>query len=283
LFPEKVVVQGVTRAAASEDPGFQSRASSPVPKNDNRIGNLWFANPTRLPDGTYIPPASICTASYIGENLWLTAAHCVEPFPDFYGYIEQSEGEAAGVKDVTVLDSGVDIALIEVGPGISADPFSIAVDPATVGAHLTLIGYADNRTYASEALVEVTGEPSAVTLSNKTYQNVYESRSARLSRSCSGDSGGAVYRGDTLYAVHTGGEQNPDCTNLVDSTMWHTDLASSRDAIVEKLQTGDDQRGMDNERSKIGLEVRKYSGLAEEDATSNSGNALSSSSTVSAA
>ncbi|MBK4168154.1 trypsin-like serine protease [Corynebacterium macginleyi] len=55
------------------------------------------------------------------------------------------------------------------------------------------------------------------------------------SRSCSGDSGGPLFSGDEIYAVHSAGEKNPDCEGKASSTMWHSDVTSLKTIIEQKI------------------------------------------------
>ncbi|MER0093553.1 trypsin-like serine protease [Corynebacterium sp. KPL2838] len=146
---------------------IQPRTSNTTETNDDRIGQLFYKNDTRLPDGSTLPPIAICSASHIGNGKWVTAAHCLSDFSSFTGHIKQSDGESATVTSFTVPDRKVDIAVLTVGQGIEAGSFDLPSAPATPGEKMSLIGFADERDYASQAEVEIEERIETIEISGK--------------------------------------------------------------------------------------------------------------------
>ncbi|WP_257159831.1 S1 family peptidase [Corynebacterium cystitidis] len=198
---------------------------------DDRIGQLWMQK-------DHQPIAPICTASYLGNNVWITAAHCVTSSPISQLYIKQ-DGHSALVDNVKLLSSGKDIALLHVGDGINAGFFNLPAQRVEVGRTLYLIGYGTERQFASAAELEITNYHEKLRQGSMVYENLYETVSLTSSRSCSGDSGGAVFIEDTIYAVHTAGEPNGLCVDKQGSRMWHADLAPAVAQIKDYLQRYD--------------------------------------------
>ena len=204
--------------------------------DNNRIGKIVYANPSTLPDGTKLPPVPVCTASHLGNGQWITAEHCLRDFSSFHGYIEQSDGERAQVTKTEAIGKETDIALLQTGPGIEADSFTLASEPARPGDTLFLLGFADNHPYSSLAVVKVQQLLSKVKIDRYSYRNVYRTTSASKARSCSGDSGGPVFSGEVLFAVHTAGEKNVDCTDKVGASMWHSDISNINSEIIQRMK-----------------------------------------------
>lgn len=227
------VVTGLPHAVADERPSLQATSTTPV--EDNRIAALWHV----------ITPASAdaspqvrreCTVSYVGDGFWLTAHHCVSQNPSMDGYLEQFDGQRAGIAGIYTLSDTDDVALIEVGPGIDADTFDVARDPLDIGQQATLTGYGETHEYASSATTTITGHRDRIDFGAAIYTDLLEARSATTSRSCSGDSGGPVYIGSTIYAIHTGGGYNPSCMDGKDMLMWHTNIASRAEWIGSTIR-----------------------------------------------
>lgn len=162
---------GVALSSVGEAQSFQAqpRTSSKEPVEDNRIGKIVYANPSTLPDGTKLPPVPVCTASHLGNGQWITAEHCLRDFSSFHGYIEQSDGERAQVTKTEAIGKETDIALLQTGPGIEADSFTLASEPARPGDTLFLLGFADNHPYSSLAVVKVQQLLSKVKIDRYSY------------------------------------------------------------------------------------------------------------------
>ena len=127
--------------AVAADNDFASlQASSTVPVNDNRIAALWSVTPS-LDDSQQQRIRRDCTASYVGDNFWLTAHHCVSNSPFMDGFLRQSDGEVAGFAAIYTKSSTEDVALIKVGDGINADSFTVATEPLKIGDQAVLTGY----------------------------------------------------------------------------------------------------------------------------------------------
>lgn len=131
------VVTGFPHVVADDRPSLQATSTTRV--DDNRIAALLHV----------ITPASAdaapqvrreCTESYVGDEFWLTAHHCVSQNPSMDGYLEQFDGQRAGIAGIYTLSDTDDVALIEVGPGIDADTFDVAQDPLDIGQQAMLTG-----------------------------------------------------------------------------------------------------------------------------------------------
>lgn len=231
--------------------GFSARASSTTEVDDDRIGQLFYVNPVELPEGMTFPDIALCSASHVGNNQWITAAHCIVNAYGFTGFIKQSDGDKANVEEIWIAPDGEDIALLRVDSTISESSFSIASSPASEGKELTLLGYADERPYVSSAEVKVQNFLPKVVIGGMTYPNVYQTTSLKASRSCSGDSGGPVFSGNELYAIHSAGEKNPECEDKNSSLMWHSDITSLKELIEQQINDSDTPLQMNTNSSHL--------------------------------
>lgn len=229
------------------------QASSTVPVNDNRIAALWSATPNLdTPNGTYT--RQDCTTSYLGNNFWLTAHHCVSNWPFMDGFLRQSDGEVAGIAAIYTKSPTDDVALIKTGEGISADPFTLANESLIIGDQAVLTGYGQPHDYASSAVTIISEKVEALNFGNVTYTDLLKGKSSTSSRSCGGDSGAPVYRGNVLYAVHTAGGFNPDCNDGQNRPMWHTNVVSRALWIKETLQRNSSFTNQEITKANTGLE-----------------------------
>lgn len=214
---------------------LSTRASDTTPVHDDRVGQVIYSNSADLPDGVTIPDIPICSASHIGNNHWITAAHCVNAMSPFSGFIQQDDGDRTDVTEVWIAPGGEDIALLQVDSQIANESFSVASSPAVNGSRLTLLGYGGEHSYMSAAEIEIEKFLKQKTIGEKRYPNVYQTTSMEESRSCSGDSGGPIFSGTELYAVHSAGEKNPNCEGKNSSTMWHSDVTLLKSTIEQKV------------------------------------------------
>lgn len=244
----------VVEAKAVPNPETASlQATSEIPVLDDRVASVWLETPT----GEDSAEPSIrreCTAGYLGDNWWLTAHHCVALDLNTPGYLQQSDGEIAGIASIHTLSDHDDVALIKVGDGISATPFRLPTKSLSEGDQATLVGFGGDHDYASTATTEIIGKIDELDFGITTYSKLFEASSITDSRSCSGDSGGPIYIGDIIYAVHTAGGYNPACKGGEGKTMWHTDLLPRADWIsqtmfAEKGLTRSEQKHADVGRS----------------------------------
>ena len=223
--------------AVAADNDFASlQASSTVPVNDNRIAALWSVTPS-LDDSQQQRVRRDCTASYVGDNFWLTAHHCVSNSPFMDGFLRQSDGEVAGIAAIYTKSSTEDVALIKVGDGINADSFTLATEPLKIGDQAVLTGYGQPHDYASSAETVISEKVDSLNFGNVTYTDLLKGKSSTDSRSCGGDSGAPVYKNNTLYAVHTAGGFNPECIDGKDRPMWHTNLPPRADWVHETIHS----------------------------------------------
>lgn len=169
------------------------------------------------------------------------------------GYLAQSDGHTAGIANTYTLSSQDDIALIKTGDGITATPFDLPTRSLTTGENATLLGYAITHDYASAAATTITGHLDTLDVGTTIYTDVYETRSVTDSRSCNGDSGGPIYQGNTIYAVHTAGGFNPSCIGGQDRPMWHTSVYSRVPWINETMNKHAGLSADEQQRAAAGL------------------------------
>ncbi len=225
----------------TETPPFDTpelQATSTTPVEDNRIAALWISNllSATTDEKPRLPPARrTCTASYLGDSFWLTAHHCVDDHPQALGYLKQFDGEIAGIANIYTMSETDDVALIKTGQGIDADKFDVSATPLSVGETATLIGYGATNSFASEATTQITKHLNSLDFGQAIYTDLFEGTSTSVSRSCSGDSGGPIFKGNVIYAVHTGGGYNPNCAQGQDRLMWHTNISSRASWIRETV------------------------------------------------
>lgn len=241
--------------AMASDPDFPMtmvRASDTAPVNDERIAALWSAPPV-LGDGQESRVRRDCTASYLGHNFWLTAHHCVSDSPYMDGFLRQSDGEVAGIAAIYTKSSTDDVALVKVGAGISANSFVLAESPLDIGDRAVLTGYGQSHDYASSAVTVITEKVSTLSFGNVTYTDLFKGTSSTASRSCSGDSGAPIYKGDSVYAVHTAGGFNPTCSDGQNRPMWHTDIVPRISWIKETIQSNTGFTDQEEAKANTGL------------------------------
>lgn len=229
---------------------IRARATSTIPVEDDRIAALWVLDSS---DGDAVRAKRECTAGNLGGQWWVTAHHCVAHVLSMHGYLAQSDGEVAGIANIYVMSDRDDVALIKVSGGINAPPFRLPTQPLTVGDQASMIGFGATNDFASIANTTITGVIDILDFGAARYTQLFEARSITSSRSCSGDSGGPVFSGDTIYALHTAGGHNPVCIDGKDKAMWHTDLAPRTKWIATTMS---ENHGLTAEE-----EVRAHAGL----------------------
>lgn len=230
------------------------QATSTVPVYDDRIAALWMGIPPKEGEGNIFPKRN-CTASYIGADFWITAHHCIPKNPSALGYLEQSDGDVAGMESIYLLSKNDDVALIKVGSGINAEPFRLPNRQLTVGDEATLVGYGATNSFSSIASITITDTIEEMDFGTSTYTKLLESKSDTSSRSCSGDSGGSIYRNDTIYGVHTAGDFNPSCLDAQGGKMWHTSILPRRDWIEQTINSHKHSSSAEIKRAESGLEL----------------------------
>lgn len=206
------------------------QASSPIPVNDLRVAELWLTNADRLDRID-----RRCTANLIGEKLWITALHCFDGLDEPRGAVVQSESFAAGIEKVFFLSQNDDLAILRVSNSSEESPFQLSDSPLRESEQATLIGYGGANSFPSEARVKVRRHINLRAFDGYDFQGLLETESVTQSRTCFGDSGGALYVGDQIVAVHTAGDFNAECSGSLGSHMWHTDISSRREWIEDIL------------------------------------------------
>ncbi|AGN19086.1 hypothetical protein J433_12402 [Corynebacterium glutamicum MT] len=220
-------------------------ATSTHPVVDNRIAALWQFDPEAEDTKKVVRS---CTANHIEGKFWITVRHCVTSEKDFLGYLEQSDGEVAGVENTYTISEHHDLALIKVGRGISAQTFDLPEEKIAIGKVLTLIGYGGSNDFSSIARVESVAHLDKFNVGFSTYYlDVLETVSLTDSRSCNGDSGGAVFAGNTIHAVHTAGAINFDCSPGEGKKMWHSAI-SPHTAWIHQIMSSENSTSVEEEQ-----------------------------------
>jgi secreted trypsin-like serine protease len=209
--------------------------------------------------GSYGASSTACTATAIGRDLLLTAAHCVQPGAD-YKLVASETGDAPVLKDVAHIErepqfdlkrllghlATADVALIKLAEPLPAriPPVRIGseAEAVTVGDTLVVVGYGDTvrgdgRTGGTvrAAPLVVTGQPG--TLQIRLVDPATKGASAGLG-ACTGDSGAPAFReaGGSLTVIgvvswSTGPNLSAGCggltgiTPLVRYRAWIVDTA----------------------------------------------------------
>ncbi|TKW73513.1 MAG: hypothetical protein DI610_09780 [Staphylococcus hominis] len=70
------------------------------------------------------------------------------------------------------------------------------------------------------------------------------------SRSCSGDSGAPLYQDTTIFAVHTGGEENESCADGTRRRMWHSEIYPYVGMLTALMESYDEEAVAHREESE---------------------------------
>jgi secreted trypsin-like serine protease len=165
--------------------------------------------------GSYGSSSTACTATAVGRDLLLTAAHCVQPGAD-YKLVASEPGDTPVLKDIARIErepqfdlkrlighlATADVALIKL-----AEPLPARIPPVRVGSEtetvavgdtLVVAGYGvtvrgDGRTGGTvrAAPLAVTGQPGSLQIS--LVDPVTKGARAGLG-ACTGDSGAPAFR-----------------------------------------------------------------------------------------
>lgn len=185
-------------------PGSGFFTSNPERTDDNRIGALFISTAPLVAE-------RYCTANYIGGKFWLTAHHCVDDLDRWVGFIQQADGEVAGIENIYMRSENDDVALIKVGSGISADAFSLSTKGPELKDRLDVIGYGVSNPYSSRSSMRVTETKGSYIPSGRTipYHNVFTVEIAAPFRysTVGGDSGAAAHKGNVAFGVLSGGNK----------------------------------------------------------------------------
>jgi|GEM_PF-2066488 len=211
--------------------GMHPQASSTIPVYDDRVARIELKKPSA---GNVSHQEGIaCTANHLGNGFWLTAKHCLTD-AQMKGDILQADGDRAAITNRYFAEKGVDLAIFETDdPTISSRNFALPGEGLNISDELTLIGFAAVHSYASEAKLEVIEGVQDNYILWQEYRNSFKTVSTTPSRTCGGDSGGAVYAGNEIIGVHSAGPLNRECAGKQGSEMLHTSVLPSRSWIEE--------------------------------------------------
>jgi hypothetical protein len=198
-----------------------------------------------------------CTATAIGHDLLLTAAHCVQPGAD-YKLVDSASAERPVLKDIARIErdpqfdikrlfghlATADVALLKLAqplPGkIPPVPIGAEEEPVTVGDALVVAGYGvtvrgDGRTggVVRAATLVATGIPG--TLQIRLYDPHTKGTSAGLG-ACAGDSGAPAFRdkdGRTVIIGIVSWSTGPNLSEGCGGLTGITPLARYRAWIVD--------------------------------------------------
>lgn len=228
--------------------------SSPIQIRDDRVAMLWLS-----PSPATQAASQICTAAHIEDNLWITALHCIPDVPNNHetiGFIEQADGEFAGIQDVIKLSADADIAILKVGAGITAEKFNLPTGKLRKGDTAKITGFSLKYKFSSQSEVIVKQLIEVKYFPTSRATDLYETEPASKTSTCAGDSGGPIFVGDTIYAVHLGSDGNPDCDSNSAQTMWHSDIYSRADWIRRVIRNNNQPSAEELEREAQGRNLR---------------------------
>ncbi|WP_257162016.1 serine protease [Corynebacterium cystitidis] len=153
-----------------------------------------------------------CMANYLRNNMWLTARHCVSPDGSTNGFVQVGDDSKYALQNVYIPNEGVDLALVETSPVGELQGFELPSRRLNLGEIAYLAQYNRDYPYFESVPVTVTkylddhSFPIAEGKSETVrYSGLYEAESVTDSQPCIGDSGGAIFVGKSIYAIHTGG------------------------------------------------------------------------------
>jgi len=222
---------------------IRMRTLNPTETQDNRIGALYVKKG--------LEARVSCTANHIGGKWWITAQHCVDGELDMIGFIEQADGDFAGIEAIYQKSTDYDIALIKVGSGINSGTFDLSDTKANIGQVLSLVGYGAVQPYSSKSTLKVVGSYSDVTYYDKDgdvtnhYYDLLHTTPVLPDEymTTGGDSGAAAWTGNTLYGIHSGGNAGSGGTdachaNTAPHVSWIKDTMkrNNSSSITEKYR-----------------------------------------------
>ena len=188
--------------------GIHLRASSTVPVDDDRVGKIVLNKMGG--ENASQQEALTCTANHLGDGFWLTAKHCLVD-AQAGGSVLQFDGDKSSIGQKYFAEEGVDLAVFE-------------TDDPTIASR----EFAASHSYASEAKVKVIEGVQDNHILWQKYKNSFKTISTTPSRTCSGDSGGAIYLRNEIVGVHSAGPLNKECVGKVGSEMLHTSVFPTR-------------------------------------------------------
>lgn len=91
-----------------------------------------------------------------------------------------------GIAAIYIKSSADDVALVKVGEGISAEPFTLANESLKIGDQAELTGHGQTHDYTPSVLTVISERVAFLNFGNVTYTDLFKETSATLSRSCGG-------------------------------------------------------------------------------------------------
>lgn len=232
---------------------IRMRTLNPTETQDNRIGAIY--------EKIGLVAHAFCTANHIGGKWWMTAQHCVDDDLDMIGFIEQADGDFAGIEAIYQKSTDYDIALIKVGSGINSGTFDLSDTKANIGQVLSVVGYAETNEYSSKSTFEVVDYASDVTywddngnLTNHYYDLLHTNPVLPDKYNAThGDSGAAAWMGNTLYGIHSGGNGSRGGNDA-----YHANTASHISWIKDTMKRNNNSSVAEKYRAFRGGIAQKY-------------------------
>lgn len=211
---------------ASQVPGVAA-TSNPTPVTDDTTATIW--SQVHVWEFGALPAMfRFCTATYLGDHYWLTAAHCFKNH--LAAYLEQADGERAEIQQRFIHPNHADLALIVTGEGITATPRKLATEPVHLGQTLTVRGWSWLQDYPSESTIKVTTTNTHTFSKGVDYwdQFIAEFVNPLPYPSVVGDSGAGAYSpvDGALYGV---------LSDTNGSGVGYADVATHRQWILDTM------------------------------------------------
>lgn len=243
-------------ANAENQPLLQSeiQTSDPNPVDTNKVAQLWLAEAPRTTTENQ-DLENKCTANFLQGKFWITARHCFSGITDVRGAVYHPSFGYLGVEEAYFQSNYDDVALLKVSEELHYSGFKLPETELESADEAQLIGYGAGKSYPTIAKVRIKQFHAVYSLLNYEFHDIFESESVAEARGCGGDSGGGIIKQDVIYAVHTGGTLNNDCTGAKSSRMWHTDLFTRREWIVETMRLNLTSNVNDRRRAFEGVEM----------------------------
>lgn len=232
---------------------FEMQTSDPNPVDTNKVAQLWLAEAPKSANENQ-SLENKCTANFLQGKFWITAKHCFSGITNVRGAIYHPSFGYLGVEEAYFQSLYDDVALLKVSEELHYSGFKLPEAELESADEAQLIGYGTGKTYPTIAKVRIAQFHDVYSLLDYEFHDIFETESVAAARGC-GDSGGGIIKQGVIYAVHTGGTLNDDCTGTKSSTMWHTDLFTRREWIEETMRLNFTSNADDHKRALEGVEM----------------------------